>query len=70
MHVARTSVHRALQYISILSLMYYCEVGREYFKYFSGVIPFMDPLPIVERVYLNIYWDLHGDFWNTLRLFR
>jgi hypothetical protein len=60
LHVARTSVQRALQYISILSLMYYCEVGRDYFKYFAGVIPFMDPLMLIERVYLNMYWDLHG----------
>ena len=61
LHVARTSVHRALQHVSILSLLYYCEVGRAYFKYFAGVIPFMDPLLLIERVYLNIYWDLHGD---------
>ena len=61
LHVARTSVQRALQHVSILSLMYYCEVGREYFKYFAGVLPFMHPMQIVERVYLNIFWDLKGD---------
>lgn len=61
LHVARTSVQRALQYVSILSLMYYCEVGRIYFKYFDGVNPLMDSLLIVERVYLNIFWDLGGD---------
>ncbi|MDR3405034.1 MAG: hypothetical protein P4L99_21205 [Chthoniobacter sp.] len=60
-HVARTSVQRALQYTSILSLMYYCEVGLAYFKYFEGVIPFMDPFVIMERVYLNMYWDLGGE---------
>lgn len=61
LHVTRTSMQRAMQYISILSLMYYCEVGRAYFKYFAGIIPIMDPLMVVERVYLNIYWDLRGD---------
>ena len=61
LHVARTTVQRAVQYVSILSLMHYCEVGRAYYKYFAGVIPFMDPLMIAERVYLNMYWDLHGD---------
>jgi hypothetical protein len=42
-------------------MLQYCEVGQIYFKYFAGVIPLMDPLAIVERVYLNIYWDLQGD---------
>lgn len=61
LYVARTSVQRALQHVSILSLIYYCEVGRAYFKYFAGVIPLMDPRAIMERVYLNLYWDLRGD---------
>jgi hypothetical protein len=60
-HLAQTTVQRALQYVSILSLMCYCEVGRLYFKYFSGVIPIMNPLAIVERVYLNLFWDLRGN---------
>jgi hypothetical protein len=57
----RAPVERALQFISILSLIYHCEVGRTYTKYFAGVVPFMDPGMIAERVYLNIYWDLRGD---------
>lgn len=61
LHVSRTSVQRALQYISILSVIFYCEVGRHYFKYFAGVSPLMDPLAVIERIYLNIYWDLRGD---------
>jgi len=61
LHVSRTSVQRALQYVSIMSLIDYCEVGRTYFKYFSGIIPLMDPLTIIERIYLSIYWDLRGD---------
>lgn len=61
LHVARTSVQRALQYISILSLVYYCEVGQTYYKYFDGIIPMMDLFTIGERVYLNIFRDLGGD---------
>ena len=61
LHTARTSVQRALQYVSILSVLHYCEVGRTYYKYFAGIMPLMDPFEIIERVYLNIYWDLRGD---------
>lgn len=61
LHVVQTTMQRALQQVSILSLIHYCEVGQTYFKYFSGVIPFMNAMAIAERVYLNIFWDLHGD---------
>lgn len=61
LHLVRTTMQRALQHVSILSLIHYCEVGRTYIKYFAGVIPFMDPPTMAERVYQNIYWDLHGD---------
>jgi hypothetical protein len=61
LHVVQTTMQRALQQVSILSLIHYCEVGQTYFKYFSGVIPFMDAMTMAERVYLNIFWDLHGD---------
>lgn len=58
---AQTTVQRALQYVSILSLLYYCEVGRAYFKYFAGITPFTDPESALERIYLNIHWDLGGN---------
>ncbi len=61
LHIVRTTMQRALQHVSILSLIHYCEVGRTYIKYFAGVIPFMDPPTMAERVYQNVYWDLHGD---------
>jgi hypothetical protein len=59
--ITHTTMQRALQGVSILSLMYYCEVGRVYFKYFAGIDPLMDPMDIMERVYLNIFWDKKGD---------
>lgn len=61
LHVVQTTMQRALQHVSILSLIHYCEVGRTYIKYFAGVIPFMDPVTMAERVYQNVYWDLRGD---------
>jgi len=61
LHLTRTTMQRALQYVAILSLIYYCGVGRKYFKYFTGVIPFMDPELIAERIYTNLYLDLRGD---------
>jgi hypothetical protein len=59
--VSHTSVQRALQYVSILSLMGYCEVGLTYYKYFTGIVPIMNPLALIERVYLNIFWDMKGN---------
>lgn len=61
LHLTNTTMQRALQYVAILSLIYYCGVGRKYFKYFTGVIPFMDPGLIAERIYTNLYLDLRGD---------
>jgi len=40
LHMRRTTLQRALQYIAMESVLGYCEVGRLYFKYFSGIIPF------------------------------
>lgn len=61
LHVVRTSMQRALQYVSILGLIHYCEVGRAYYHYFTGVIPFMDAATIAERVYINMYFGLRGE---------
>jgi hypothetical protein len=56
LHIAETAMQNALQYISILSLMSYCRVGRKYRKYYYGVIPIMGANAAVNRFYLNIYW--------------
>jgi len=58
---ADTSVQRALQYVSVLSLMYYCEVGKQYWRYFYGVHPLMATEDLVVRVYLNMFWACGGD---------
>ena len=61
LQVTRTTMQRALQYAAILGLMYYCETGRKYYKYWAGVVPLMDPQTLAERLYANLYLDLHGD---------
>lgn len=61
LHVTRTSMQRALQHVAILSLMYYCEIGLQYVKYFHGIIPFMSAQNLAERLYANILIDRAGD---------
>lgn len=60
-HVSSTTMQRMLQYITTLSLIRYCQVGRKYWKYFSGIIPVMETHEIVNRIYLNMYWIHNGD---------
>ncbi len=56
-----TTMQEALQFVVILSLLYYCEVGKKYWKFFSGVHPLMEPAELVNRVHLNIHWHCKGD---------
>ena len=65
---ADTTVQRALQYVSVLSLMYYCEVGKQYWRYFYGVHPLMATEDLVVRVYLNMFWACRGDVVSTRAL--
>lgn|SRR5579871_2287111 len=65
---AETELQRALQYVSLLSLLYYCEVGREYWRYFHGIHPLMDVEDIVVRMYLNIFWSCGGSREQTRAL--
>jgi len=61
LYLRRTTLQKALQYISMLSLIYYCEVGRKYWKYFYGVHPLMKVSEAAERIYMNIFWIARGD---------
>jgi len=60
-HVSHTTMQRALRYISNLSLMAYCQIGRKYWKYFIGIIPIMDTQETANRLYLNIFWAHEGN---------
>jgi hypothetical protein len=59
--VPETTMQEALQFVTILSLMYYCEVGKKYWKFFLGTHPLLSPHEMIARIYLNIYWDCQGD---------
>jgi hypothetical protein len=61
LYVAETTMHGALQDISLLSLMRYCPVGRKWWKYYYGTVPLMSDEEILDRVYLNMYWLNGGD---------
>jgi len=61
LHVSRTSLQRALQYVAIQSVLGYCEIGRLYYKYFSGIIPFASAQVMAERIYANIMLEKNGD---------
>ena len=56
-----TTMQGALQYVSILSLIYYCEVGRKYFSFFEGVNPLMPQVEIADAVFRNMYLACEGD---------
>jgi hypothetical protein len=59
--VPETSMQEALQFVAILSLMFYCEVGRKYWKFFLGVHPLMGLHEMIARIHLNVFWDCKGD---------
>lgn len=61
LYVSDSTMSSALQYISILSLMYYCRVGRKYWRYYLGVNPLMGAIEARNRLYLNIYWLHKGN---------
>jgi hypothetical protein len=65
---AETTMQRALQFLSILSLMYYCEVGKQYWRYLYGVHPLMETDDVVARVYQNMFWANGGDVLKTRAL--
>ena len=59
--VPNTTMQEALQFVAILSLMFYCEVGRKYWRHFLGIHPLLSPKEMIARIHLNIYWDCKGD---------
>jgi hypothetical protein len=59
--VKKTSLQNALQYVAILSVINYCEIGRQYKDYFFLVTPLMKISEIAWRVYLNAFWLFNGD---------
>ncbi|MGA1979728.1 MAG: hypothetical protein ABSG99_04070 [Sedimentisphaerales bacterium] len=54
--VHKTTMQQALRYLSILSLVYYCQVTRKYWKHFWGIMPLMDAQEMAARLYLNFFY--------------
>ncbi|MBU1124565.1 MAG: hypothetical protein KKC84_00895 [Candidatus Omnitrophica bacterium] len=60
-HVKQTTMQKALQYVSILSLLRYNLILRRYWKYYYGAIPLMDGREVAAKVYINMYWYHKGN---------
>jgi hypothetical protein len=61
LHVADTVMQDALRYVSLLSLMRYCRIGRQYWRYYFGIIPLRGAREAAIRIYLNMYWLHKGN---------
>ncbi|MDD2703261.1 MAG: hypothetical protein PHC33_04585 [Candidatus Omnitrophica bacterium] len=61
LHVSATTMQKALEFVSILSLVYFCETGKIYWKYFYGINPLMDLHEIASRFYLNLFFLHKGE---------
>lgn len=61
LHVRETTMQEALKYLSMLSLMHYCEVGRKYFPFFQGVNPLNTPEEMARCVFCNLHVNFGGD---------
>jgi hypothetical protein len=59
--VPNITMQEALQYVAIYSLICYCEVGKNYWKYFLGIQPLMGPEEMLNRILLNVYRDCRGN---------
>ncbi len=58
--INRTTMQKALRFLSVLSLVYYCQVTRKYWKHFWGIMPFMKAQEVASRLYLNILYLSNG----------
>lgn len=61
LNVVETTMHEALKFICILSVIQYCEVGHQYQPYFARVNPLMPPDDLAAAVYRNIFLEAQGD---------
>ncbi|MDD4179725.1 MAG: hypothetical protein PHH14_06755 [Candidatus Margulisbacteria bacterium] len=60
-----TTMQEALKFISILSLMQYCQIGRTYWKYYFGIVPLMSGDEMARRMYKNIFFLTKGNAVET-----
>ena len=60
LYISDTTMQQALQYVSIVSLIRYCQIGRRYLKYYFEIVPLIAGKDVAIRLYLNIYWIHKG----------
>ncbi len=58
--ISETTMQAALQFVTILSVTDYCELGQQYGRFFKGVNPLMPINMIGRAVFLNILHELRG----------
>jgi hypothetical protein len=68
LHISNTTMQEALRYVSTLSLMSYCQVGRKYRRFYFGIMPLEKAEDFASKVYLNMYWIHKGDKESVDRL--
>jgi len=61
LHVGNTTMQEALKYVSVISLMQYCQIGRKYWKYYMGIMPLKGGKEATMRMYLNMHWLHKGN---------
>ena len=54
-------MQKALRYLAIFSMIFYCEMNERYSKYLTGIIPLMSAKRIAAIIYANIYLFNKGD---------
>ena len=59
--ITHTDLQDALRYVSLLSLMQYCETNRKFWSYYFGVSPISNQEQALSQIYLNIFWLKNGD---------
>ena len=60
-YYSECSMQQALQYVSVLSLIHYCQAGKKYKKYFLGLIPLMRGKDLATTLYKNMYFLHKGN---------
>lgn len=60
-YIRTTSMQEALQYVAMLSLLFYCEVGKKYYACFENVNPLMPSDLLSRTVFANIYLHCAGN---------
>jgi hypothetical protein len=60
----------ALQFIAVLSLIHYCELGQEYRRFFVGVTPIMPVNKIGRVVFQNVLMEYRGDLTRVEKIIK